>query len=307
MPMISVVTSLYRSAAYIEEFHARHLECLKEMGLESEFIFVNDGSPDNSEHIVRRLIASSPGVTLVSLSRNFGQHAAMFAGLAHARGDYVYTADCDLEEEPENIRPMYDVMRADTELDTVYSVIDKRGAGVVRDWLSRLFYAILNALSGLHVDHNQTWQRIMSKQYVEQLLRYREVQSLPGGLMVLVGFNQRAFPIRKKYKGWTSYSFSKRLVLAVNSVISFSSVPLLVISCFGLCITGISFICIAILTVSWLLGSGYQGGWPSLIASIWCVGGLVLLSVGVVGIYLARVFEQVKNRPQYVIRRLYKS
>jgi putative glycosyltransferase len=307
MHKISVVTSLYRSVPYIREFHARHVACLETLGVEFEFVFVNDGSPDDSADVVKELIASHPGITLVCLSKNFGQHAAMFAGLAHATGTHICALDCDLEEQPENLAGMFKMMQADPDIDVVYGVVDRRTAGFVRNWLSDRFWSLLNWLSNLNLPPNQAWQRLMSKQYVEQLLRFQETQSLPAGLMELTGFNQRPYLIEKHYKGSTSYSFTKRLHLAVNSVVSFSSVPLLVISCFGLCVTLVSFVCIALLVLFWLCGHEYQSGWPSVIASIWCVGGLVLLSVGVVGIYLARVFDQVKNRPPYIVRKIIRS
>jgi putative glycosyltransferase len=291
----------------VKEFHSRHVACLEQMGVDFEFVFVNDGSPDNSEEVVKELMAAHPGILLVSLSRNFGQHAAMFAGLAHATGDYVCALDCDLEEEPENLAGMFKMIQANPDIDVVYGVIERRNAGAIRNWLSNRFYSILNWLSNLHLPPNQAWQRVMSKQYVEQLLGFQELNSLPGGLMELAGFNQQPYMIRKMYKGSTSYSFSKRLVLAVNSIVSFSAVPLVVISCFGLLVTLVSFCCLAFLVLSWLFGKEYQSGWPSVVASIWCVGGLILLSVGVVGLYLARVFDQVKNRPKYIVRKITRS
>ncbi len=136
-PKISIVTALYQSAPYIKEFHARHVRCLKEMGVDFEFIFVDDGSPDDSDAVVRELMRSQPQITLVSLSRNCGQHAAMQAGLAHATGDYVCALDVDLEEEPENIVGMFEWFRKAPEIDVVYGVVERRSAGFLRDRLSR--------------------------------------------------------------------------------------------------------------------------------------------------------------------------
>jgi putative glycosyltransferase len=306
-PRLTIVTSLYKSAQYIKEFHARHVACLAPLGVDFDFVFVNDGSPDVSEAIVKELIASCPAITLISLSRNCGQHAAMLAGLTHATGDYVCALDCDLEEAPENITGMLEILRANPEIDVVYGVVDRRSAGPVRDVLSAAFYKILNLLSNLELPPNQAWQRVMSRRYVDALLRFQEAKSLYAGLMQLAGFLQQPYPIRKKYKGTTAYSFWKRLFLAIDSIVAFTSAPLLVISCIGIAVTTISFVCLMILIGSWLLGREFQSGWPSVIVSIWFMGGLILLSVGVVGIYLARVFDQVKNRPQYIVKAITRS
>ncbi len=307
VPKVSVVTAVYKSAPYIKEFHARHLSCLTQLGVAFEFIFVNDGSPDDSEAVVKQLMAAHAGITLVSLSRNFGQHAAMSAGLTHASGDYVCALDCDLEEEPENIVGMFELIRANPEIDVVYGVVEQRNAGALRNFLSSAFYSVLNLLSKLDLAPNQAWQRVMTGQYVAELLRYQESTSLYAGLMQLAGFNQQPYRIRKQYKGSSSYSFARRLILAVDSIVSFTSAPLLIISCFGVAVTFVSFACLAVLVAAQLLGRDFQTGWPSVIASIWCVGGLILFSVGVVGIYLARVFDQVKNRPQFIVRKLLRS
>lgn len=306
-PKISIVTALFKSAPYIKEFHARHVRCLKEMGVDFEFIFVDDGSPDDSEAVVRELMRSHPQITLVSLSRNCGQHAAMQAGLAHATGDYVCALDVDLEEEPENIVGMFEWFRKAPEIDVVYGVVERRSAGFLRDWASSAFYIVLNSMSRLNLAADQAWQRVMTRQYVEALLQYQESTSLYAGLMQLAGFNQQPYLIQKQYKGSSSYSMFRRIALALDSIISFTSAPLLVISCMGIAVTAVSFACIAVLIVARLAGYEFQSGWPSVIASVWCVGGLILLSVGVVGVYLARVFEQVKGRPRYIVRRLLRS
>ncbi|MDB5389822.1 MAG: hypothetical protein JWM11_5468 [Planctomycetaceae bacterium] len=307
MKKISVVTSLYRSAPYIRDFYDKHHDCLNRLNVDFEFIFVDDGSPDNSVHIVRELLARCNRITLVRLSRNFGQHAAMFAGLAHATGDYIYATDCDLEEAPENIEKMFAMLQSNSDIDVVYGVLRRRNAGLVADTLSSLFYFILNTMADVHIPHNQTWQRIMSKQYVQELLRYQEVMALPVGLMALVGFNQEPLFIDKTFKGVTSYSLTRRTTLALSAFISYSTKPLSWLCFAGLGLAGISFAFILAICFAKSLGMDYQTGWSSLIASIWCVGGLVLFSIGIVGTYLARVFEQVKNRPRYIVKQISSS
>jgi putative glycosyltransferase len=304
---VSIVTSLYLSAPYVREFHARHLACLEQLGVDYEFVFVDDGSPDDARAVTSRLAEEFPNIKLVCLSRNFGQHAAMFAGMEFATGDYVCAVDCDLEEAPENIVVMYRLMREDPDVDVVYGVLRTRPGGFVRNLLARTFYRLQNSLSRVTITPNQAWQRLMTRDYVRALLRYGEGETLPAGLMALAGFNQKPFPMEKSYKGSTSYSFRKRLRLALNSLTAFSSRPLELIGMFGIAVTVISFAAIAVLVALKLAGYDFETGWPSVIASVWCVGGLILTSVGVVGIYLAKVFNQVKNRPLYVVKRVIES
>jgi putative glycosyltransferase len=304
---ISIVTSLYRSSPYINEFHARHRACLIQLGVDYEFIFVNDGSPDDSVAVAQKLLLEYPRIKLIRLSRNFGQHAAMFAGLEHADGDYVYATDCDLEEAPENLSPMFNMLRADPDVDVVYGVLKKRTAGFFASILSSLFYYVLNVLTEVKVPHNQTWQRIMSQQYVRELLRYQEVQALPVGLMALVGFNQQPLLVDKTFKGSTSYSLMRRTMLALSAIVAFSTKPLSWVCFAGLGLACVSFAVILAICIATAFGFDFRAGWSSLMASIWCVGGLVLFSIGIVGMYLARVFDQVKNRPRYVIKQIVSS
>jgi len=307
MDKISVVTSLYKSAPYVREFHLRHLQCLQKLGVDFEFVFVNDGSPDDSEMIVRDLIVQSENITLISLSRNYGQHAGMFAGLSHATGNYVYATDCDLEEPPENIETLYRQIKAHPETDVFYCVLKKRSGDFFRNICGKLFYVLLDAISEVKVPHDQAWQRLMTKRYVEALLKYTEVESLPSGLMMLAGFDQKPIEIEKQFKGISSYTPRMRLRLAVNSITSFSSKPLVFVGIFGLIVTASAFLLLTVTVIRKLLVTDYQAGWVSLIGSIWCIGGMILSSVGIVGVYLSKIFNQVKSRPLFIVKEIVSS
>ncbi len=301
--MISLVTSLYRSAPYIEEFHRQHVAVLKDLGIDDyEFVFVDDGSPDNSAAVATALARRDARVRVVLLSKNFGQYPAMFAGLAHARGDIVYTMDCDLEEDPRNLAAFLTLREESPDLDFIFGEVDTRSGGAVRGWLGGLFFKLMNAMSDVRLHENISWQILMSRRYVDNLLRFNELETLPGGLMVLTGFAQRAVPIQKTFKGTTTYPLSKRVKLAVNSITAFSSKPLVFIGLLGIGITGAAFLGLLLIVVLRLFFFNFQTGWISLIASIWLVGGLILSSIGVVGIYLAKVFNQVKGRPLYIVK-----
>jgi putative glycosyltransferase len=302
MQKISIVTSLYKSSDYVIEFYQRHLTCLKEMNLDYEFIFVDDGSPDDSSEKVKELIKKDKKIKLIIFSRNFGQYPAMFAGMAHADGDLIYTSDSDLEEPPENVKLLYNKLIQNTDIDFLYGVTNERKGGVVRSLFGGLFYRIIRWSSDLDIPKNISWQIIMTNKYRDALLLHKEAETLPAGLMVITGFKQDSILIDKNYKGSTSYTFKKRLRLAFNSVTAFSSKPLVFIGMLGILITFISFIGIFIAIILKLFFTNYQPGWISIILSIWFVGGLILSSLGIIGIYLAKVFNQIKNRPLYIIK-----
>jgi putative glycosyltransferase len=175
---------------------------------------------------------------------------------------------------------------------------------VFRNTCGRLFYILLDAFSEVKVPHDQAWQRIMSKRYVEALLKYTEVESLPAGLMMLTGFTQQSIEIDKHFKGKSSYTLRKRLKLAINSLTSFSSKPLILVGVFGLVVTGCAFVLLAATVVRKIMFADFQAGWVSLIGSIWCIGGLILSSVGIVGVYLSKIFNQVKNRPLFIVKEI---
>ena len=304
MDKISIVTSLYQSAPYIRDFHKRHLDCLNRLGVAYEFVFVNDGSPDDSELVVRELLRQDPNITLVVLSRNCGQHAAMFAGMSHASGNYVYAADCDLEEPPENIEILYTRIKADPETDVYYGVVRKRNGDIFRGSFGAIFYSLLDYCADIKIPRDQGWQRIMTQRYVCALLRYTETESLPAGLMVLAGFSQKPIEIDKHFKGSSSYTPIRRLKLAINSITSFSSKPLVLVGVVGFIVSACAFLLLASTIALKLFVINFQAGWLSLMGSIWLMGGLILTSIGIAGVYLSKIFNQVKNRPLFIIKEI---
>lgn len=299
---ISVVTSIYNSANYLEEYYSRHLKCIQDLGLDHEFVFVNDGSPDNSIEVATELSKKDPKVVVVDLSRNFGQYAAIFAGLKQASGDLIFMSDADLEDAPENLTVFYNELLADDKMDVVYGVMKARKGGFVRKKLGGMFFKIMAKISGVPVPGNQAWQRIMTKRYVDALMTFDEVETFPAGLLYLTGFGQKPHEIEREYKGSSTYSFIKRMNAAIDAISSFSSKPLFYIGMLGFGITIFSFLLLIYIFVSKLFVIEYQAGWSTVITSVWFIGGLMLTSIGIVGIYLSKIFNQVKKRPVYIVK-----
>ncbi|PIK14682.1 glycosyltransferase family 2 protein [Halobacteriovorax sp. JY17] len=299
---LSVVTSLYDSEKVVGDFYLRHLKVIKKLNLDYEFIFVDDGSPDESCLKVEEVLEKDDRVKLIKLSRNFGQHAAMFAGLGYAKGDVIYAADCDLEEAPENLSEMY-LLYTKSGSDVVYGVTEERSGDFVRSFLGKCFYDLLDFASEVKIPRNQAWQRVMSRRYLDALLSFKEVNSLPIGLMALSGFEQLSYTIEKPYKGATSYNFLKRYKLALDCLLSYSTKPLVAIVFFGFIITLISFLCaVSIVVQKTIFQNQFDIGWPSIVIVILFMGGVQLVSSGVIGLYVSKTYDQVKNRPKYIIK-----
>lgn len=302
---LSIVTTLYHSAPYINEFYRRTIKTLSRVTTDFEIIYVNDGSPDDSLELVVSLHNKDNRVKVLDLSRNFGHHKAIMAGLKYAQGQFVFLIDCDLEEPPELIADFYKYAQKAPNIDVHYGVQGRRKGG----WFERVsgftFYKLFNMLSGLRLDGNPLTIRLMSKRYVDALLLHEEEELFLAGVFELTGFQQRAVVITKNDKGKSTYGIMKKFQLLVKGITSFSSLPLVFFFYCGCVISVSSFLYAFYLAIVVLLGREVVGGWTSLMVSIWFLSGIILIGLGVVGIYLSRVYYEVKRRPNYIVRRSY--
>jgi putative glycosyltransferase len=301
---LSVVTTLYRSAPHLREFYARARAAAEPLAREFEIVLVNDGSPDDSQEIALQLCAADPRVRLVELSRNFGHHKAMMTGLAYARGRRVFLIDCDLEEEPELLGRFHRRMRA-TGADVVYGVQTGRKGGLLERLTGQLFYRLFNLLSSYPVPPNLVTARLMRRRYVRSLVRHRDREVFMAGLWAVTGFRQVAVPVRKHSRPDTTYGLVRKLALVVNAVTAFSSRPLAWIFYLGCLILALSGGAGLYLIARRLFFGGLLAGWASLIVSVWFLGGLSIFCLGIIGIYLAKMFSEVKRRPYTVVRKVY--
>jgi putative glycosyltransferase len=301
---LSIVTTLYRSASHLEEFHARISRTASRLTADYEIIFVNDGSPDRSLEIARDLLARDERIRIIDLSRNFGHHRAMMTGLARARGELVFLIDSDLEEEPELLERFVDAMRS-SQADSVYGVQPARRGGPLERVSGWIFFKLFNRLSDVRIPENLVTVRLMTRRYVEALVEHRERTTMIAGLWALVGFHQVPLEVAKHSRSRSSYSIRRKLTLLANSITSFSDRPLVFIFYLGLAIFVASSLSAAYLIVRRLFLGVMAPGWASLIVSVWLLGGLTLFCIGVIGIYLSRVFIETKQRPFTIVRRVY--
>jgi putative glycosyltransferase len=308
VPEISVVSTMFKSAPYLREFHRRASEAVAREGFtRAEFVFVNDGSPDASLQIGLELQSEDPRIRIVDLSRNFGHHYAILAGLEHAHGELVFLIDSDLEEPPEELGKLIQALRAD-HADLAYGFQTKRKGGFIERWGGALAFRIVDALSGdLHWPRNMLVSRVMTRRYVQQFVGHPERAVVFPALSSSVGFRQVAIPLVKYNKGTSTYSFGKRFNLLLRIITEFSHKPLLYIAYLGAFITAISVFFVVYLAVNYFVRHTVPEGYTSLAVSIWFLGGLILFSVGIVALYLSVIFVEVKGRPRYIVREVYES
>lgn len=304
---LSIVTTLYRSAPYIAEFCARSSAAAAQLaGDDFEIILVNDGSPDDSLEKALCAAKENPRVTVVDLSRNFGHWKAMRAGLEMAKGELVYMTDSDLEEEPELLLVLEKARRG-AGAQVAYATQEKRRGG----WFERLsgaaFYKIYNALADTPMPRNFMTSRIMERRYVAAVLAYDETSFFFPGLLVHAGFKQVGLPCKKHGGSPTTYNFARKLSLAVEALTSFSAKPLVYVFWLGCCITSVAAAFTTFVVLQKVLVKDYAAGWSSVIASVWLLGGIMIFCIGVIGIYLSKIFAEVKGRPKAIVREIHRG
>jgi putative glycosyltransferase len=301
---LSVVTTLYRSQPYVEEFYRRICAAALAITPDFELILVNDGSPDGALEAAVALFQRDERVRVIDLSRNFGHHRAIMTGLAHARGDLVFLIDCDLEEEPE-LLSRFHARLVETGADVIYGTQVSRKGGIWERISGAVFYRVFRALSSAPVPKNLVTVRLMTRRYVHALTQHRDREIFLAGLWQITGFQQVALPIVKLWRRTSSYSWRHKVAILVNAVTSFSTTPLVWIFYVGISMLLLSSAGALYLIVQKLFFGTYLFGWPSLIVSIWMIGGFTIFSIGIIGIYLSKIFAETKDRPYTIIREVY--
>ena len=302
---LSIVSTLFKSSPYITEFYQRASAAAKQLvGEDYEIVLVNDGSPDDSLALALQLVESDSHVIVIDLSRNFGHHKAMMTGLAHAKAEWVFLIDSDLEEEPEYLLSFAEEM-VSQDCDVVYGVQEQRKGGWFERWSGQWFYSIFRVFTGLALPENMVTARIMTRRYVDALLRHGEREVFIAGLWLITGFDQRPQFVKKHSSSETTYTFRRKMSLLVNSVTSFSNVPLVGIFYIGVSILLVAIFYIGYLAIQWSYLAKPLSGWTSVMASIWLLGGMIISFIGVVGIYLSKIFSETKQRPYTTVRQIY--
>ena len=302
---ISIVTTLYRSELHVDEFHRRISAAAAILTDDFEIVMVDDGSPDNSLQIARRLAAVDRHVKVVELSRNFGHHKAMMTGLEVAQGDFVFLIDVDLEEEPEWLAPFWSALHHE-DVDVVYGFQTTRKGHVLERLGGAIHWWVIRRLSSYPIPQNLVTARLMKRQYVRSLLLHREHKTAIGGLWAITGYRQRGLPVTKRSRGDSSYSLGRRIAMGFEGITSFSEKPLILVFMLGVIIFAVALVGAVYLTLLRFSGQ-LLSGWASVMVSIWMLGGLSIASMGILGLYIARIFIETKHRPYSIIRAVHDS
>lgn len=297
--LISVVAPMYDEEGTVEVFYDRVRRALD--GVRFELVFVDDASRDRTPELLDRLADSDPRVKVLHLSRNFGHQAAITAGLEHARGDAVVMLDGDLQDPPEVIPEMLDRWYAGA--DIVYGVRESR-AGESRFKLvtASWFYKIFARLTNMELRENSGDFRLLDRRALDAVLSLRERNRFLRGMTVWVGFVQTAVTYRRdaRFAGETKYTLRKMVRFSLDAVASFSSFPLQIATFLGFLFSAVAFIALPLVVLARLFEI-YDAGVPSLLFVVLLLGGIQLITVGIIGEYVGRIYDEVKGRPLYLV------
>jgi putative glycosyltransferase len=307
-PSISIVSTMYRSRPFLERYLAECLRAMDEVAcVDFEILLVNDGSPDESLDYALQRREDIPQLVVVDLSRNFGHHHAMQAGLVQARGDRVWLIDCDLEVPPSALVAMDQKLR-DSGADMVFGYQEARKGGWFEQWSGGLFWKGFNWLSETKIPENICTERVMNRRFVDALLSLGDRNLFLAGMMSWTGFMQIGLSVGKQQRdGQSTYTLLKRLQLMVNAVSSFSAKPLMWMFNVGVAVTLLSFTYVVYLLARKLFFGDALLGFTSLMAMTAMSLGVITTGLGLIGIYLGKVFAQVQNRPTYIIRDIHRT
>jgi dolichol-phosphate mannosyltransferase len=300
LTLLSVVAPVFDEEETLPEFHRRLAAALE--GCEYQIVVVDDGSTDRTPELLRELAGEDRRVRVIALSRNFGHQAALTAGLDHARGDAVVTIDADLQDPPELIPRMLDEWRAGS--DVVYAVRQAR-AGESRTKLvtARWFYRVFGRLAQIDFEQNTGDFRLLDRSALDALGSMRERSRFLRGMTVWVGFRQSAIPYEReaRFAGETKFPMRKMLRFSFDAITSFSNLPLQLATLVGFAVALVAFVGIPLAILMKVLGL-YVSGIATVLLFVGLLGGVQLITIGIIGEYLGRVYDEVKRRPLYVVR-----
>jgi putative glycosyltransferase len=303
---LSIVTTLYKSSPYIDKFYARVSKEAQKITEDYEIVFVDDGSPDDSLQKAVALHEKDAKVKVIELSRNFGHHKAIMTGLSHASGEFVFLLDSDLEEKPELLGKFWEELHKDSDTDVVYGVQESRKGGWFEKFSGEMFYKTFNFFSGTKIPKNFLTVRLMNQAYVSNLISFKEKEIVFSILTVLTGFNTKEIIVKKLDHSPTTYSTWSKIKLLFSTIIKSSARPLWLAFNSGLIITIASIFYILYLVYRKIVYNIGIDGWTSVMVSISFFGGMIILFLGIIGIYLAEIFTDVKNRPLTIVRKIHK-
>lgn len=300
---LSIVVPLYNEETVIEKMYERLIEIMNKNNFSFEIIFVNDGSEDNTLKIAKKICAKDNRVKLISFSRNFGHQIAITAGMDKCSGQGVVIIDADLQDPPEIIVEM--VKKWNDGYHVIYGKrTERKGETAIKLFTASAFYKTLKLLTAVDIPVNTGDFRLMDRSVVRELQKMKERSRFIRGMVSWVGFRQCAvtYVREERYAGKTKYPFKKMFKFAIDGILSFSQIPLKLSSAFGILCSCVSFLFIFYgLIIKIFYPTRAITGWASTFVAILFIGGVQLICIGIVGEYLGRIYEEIKQRPMYII------
>jgi len=305
MEKISLIVPCYNEEEVLPLFYqevTRVADLMEEY--EFEFLFVDDGSRDGTMKVVKDLAGQDKRVKYVSFSRNFGKEAAMYAGFTHASGDYVAVMDADLQDPPALLPEMMAAIREEGYDSVATRRVTRKGEPPIRSFFARCFYKLMRRISKTEMVDGARDYRLMTRQFVNSLLELGEYNRFSKGLYGWVGYKTKWLEYEnvERAAGETKWSFWKLLLYSIEGIVAFSAAPLAIAAVSGMICCVLAFLFILFIVVRTLMFGDPVAGWPSLVCIILLIGGLQLLSIGILGEYLAKTYLEVKNRPIFICK-----
>ncbi len=305
MEKISVVIPCYNEEKAIPIFYKEMNKVMVKMKkLDFELIFVDDGSSDSTLEVCKNIAKEDKRVKFLSFSRNFGKEAGIYAGLNKSTGDYVTLMDVDLQDPPELLPKMYNLIKEEGYDSVGTRRVTRKGEPPIRSFFARCFYKLINKMSKTEMVDGARDYRLMTRQMVNSILEMKEYNRYSKGLFSFVGYKTKwiEYENRERVAGETKWSFWKLVIYALDGIIAFSTTPLWIAAIIGLLFCLVSFIAILIIVIKTLVFGDPVGGWPSMVCIIFFVSGIQLFCVGIIGAYLSKTYLETKHRPIYIIK-----
>lgn len=305
MDKISLIVPCYNEEQALPFLYDEIVKLAEEMSeQEFEFIFINDGSKDKTLDVVKELRKSDERVHYVSFSRNFGKEAGIYAGLQAATGDFISLIDADLQDPPSLIKGMYETLKTQDYDCVATRRLDRKGEPVMRSFFAKQFYNLINKISDTEVVDGARDFRLMSRQMVDAILEMSEYNRFSKGIFGWVGFKTKwiSFENVERVAGETKWSFIGLFFYSLEGIIAFSTRPLFIASLFGILFCLIAFVMICAIIAKTLIWGDPVAGYPSLICSIFFIGGVQLFCLGILGQYLSKTYLETKKRPIYIVK-----
>lgn len=306
MKKISIVVPCYNEEESLPLFYKEVNKVTETMKTkaEFEFVFVNDGSKDNTLEELRNLAKKDKRVRYISFSRNFGKEAGMLAGLENATGDYITTMDADLQDPPTLLEEMFDTLESGEYDCCATKSTNRKGYSFLRKTFTKWFYDIIGKISKTEMVPGARDFRLMTRQMVDAIISMREYNRYSKGLFSFVGFKTKwiDFEIEDRAAGTSKFNFWKLFSYAIEGIVAFSTTPLVFAALVGVIFCFIAFILIIFIIVKTLVWGDPVGGWPSMACIMFFVGGIQLFCTGIIGEYLAKTYLETKHRPVYIVK-----